>query len=181
MINKFIVSVVKDVPTLKGVEHNDKEQKTGSEIHIFASDSDDDGSPYIWRQQFEKNIFEYQVPLGVVIFQVFASIYRPILNRVFLTIIVFYALFGHGLKRTRTDHQGQFFIVGQRHSCQSNRSMSGYQQNCHQYSDKQSINKSFLPLTMSLINALSDLAGKIHASSGAIVKSTAEKVHQKVD
>jgi hypothetical protein len=122
-INKFIVSVVKDAPTLKGVRHNNKRQKTGSEIQIFASTG---GNPYIWCQKFEKNIYEYQVPFGVVIFQCFASIYRPILDRVYLTVLVGYALFGHGLKRTRTEHQGQFFIIGQRHSCQSNQSMSSY-------------------------------------------------------
>jgi hypothetical protein len=116
-----------------------------------------------------------------VIFQCFASIYRPILNRVFLTVMMCYALFGRGLKRTRTEHQGQFFfIIGQRYSCQSNRSMSGYQQNCHQYNDKQSIDRSYLPLVISLINTLSDIAGKIHASSGAIMNTTAEKVRQKV-
>jgi hypothetical protein len=59
--------------------------------------------------------------------------------------------------------------------------MSGYQQNCNQYSDKQTMDKTYLPLAMSLINALSDVAGKIHASSGAIMKSTAEKVRQKVE
>lgn len=128
---KFMVSVVKEDPRDSVVPQLKKQRVQQNKSGICVLSSDENNVPHMWKQEFDESLFEYQVPFGFVIMQCFASIYMPILNAPLLTILMGYTLFGRGLKRNKTDHGGRFFIIGQRHSCQSNRTMSAYQQKLH--------------------------------------------------
>lgn len=140
---------------------------TSTKAVAFASLGDE--TTYIWKESMETDDFrDYQVPYGIVAAHYYHSNFKKALS-----IPIFHLLtetfHGHGLIRKRSKHYGSQFIVGTKHSRQSNQITGQSRQDMHDYTNEKHTNQALLPMARSAVNYMSTAALKMSESSGAIM------------
>ena len=139
------------------------------------SESDDNNKPSIWARFNKDQHYNFDLPFGFPVGHFYPTTLVKFLTPSMLDLLTI-SVKGKGIPRTKTRHEGQFHIIGHRHSQMSNKTMNQYTQNLHQYNNTSSINMSVFPWAKSLLNSFQKYVGVMQSQCGMVFDAIAEKV-----
>lgn len=119
----------------------------------------------------DRNMYDFDVPMGVVVFRGYAWPYRNSLSTGSLEIVS-QCFRGKGLNRSCTEHSGNFEMVGKRLTNMASGSMScppGRSKEHSFFRNNTSMQRSLLPMARAVVNKLVDEAYVSQFSSGDVL------------
>ena len=120
-------------------------------------------------------VYDFDLPFGFTIGHFYPTTLTKFLTSSMLELLDM-SVKGKGNKRTKTKHEGRFYIIGNRHSKMSNKTMNQYDQDCHQYNDTSTINLSVFPWAKSLLNTFQNYVSVMQSQCGMVFDGLADKI-----